>query len=82
MDYDESNLKLHIVDKGFIIWLMVQDRKELLDMAGLPNEQYDQQFYLDIYDIVLILKIQKALRNWKKHRNKAKIQNIAQQNGQ
>ncbi len=36
MDYDESNLKLHIVDKGFIIWLMVQDRKELLDMAGLP----------------------------------------------
>ena len=38
MDYDESNLKLHIVDKGFIIWLMVQDRKELLDMAGLPCE--------------------------------------------
>lgn len=38
MDYDESNLKLHIVDKGFIIWLMVQDRKELLDMAGLPHE--------------------------------------------
>ena len=37
MDYDESNLKLHIVDKGFIIWLMVQDRKELLDMAGLPS---------------------------------------------
>ena len=38
MDYDESNLKLLIVDKGFIIWLMVQDREELLNMAGLPCE--------------------------------------------
>ena len=38
MDYDESNLKLHIVDKSFIIRLMVQERKELLEMAGLPCE--------------------------------------------
>ena len=36
IDYDESNLKLHIVDKGFIIWLLVQNRENLLDMAGLP----------------------------------------------
>lgn len=37
IDYDESNLKLHIVDKGFIIWLLLQDKKELLDLAGLPD---------------------------------------------
>lgn len=37
MDYDESNLKLHIVDRGFIIWLTVQSKEELLDLAGLPS---------------------------------------------
>ena len=37
IDYDESNLKLHIVDKGFIIWLLLQNREELLELAGLPN---------------------------------------------
>lgn len=36
IDYDESNLKLHIVDKGFIIWILVQNREDLLDMAELP----------------------------------------------
>lgn len=39
MDYDESNLKLHIVDKGFIIWLSVQDKNELLDMADIPHDK-------------------------------------------
>ena len=36
LDYDESNLVLHIVDRGFIIWLSMQDRNELLDSIGLP----------------------------------------------
>lgn len=36
IDYDETNLILHIVDKGFIIWLQTKDRKELLELAGLP----------------------------------------------
>ncbi len=35
MDYDESNLRLHIVDRGFIIWLEMQNKDELLDLAGL-----------------------------------------------
>lgn len=39
MDYDESNLTLHIVDKGFIIWLAVQDSAELLALADLPIEE-------------------------------------------
>ena len=36
MDYDESNLKLHIVDRGFIIWKQIQDKNDLLELAGLP----------------------------------------------
>ena len=39
MDYDESNLKLHIVDRGFIIWLNVQNRNELLSAIGLPGTE-------------------------------------------
>lgn len=37
LDYDESNLKLHIVDRGFVIWLKTQNRNETLDLAGLPT---------------------------------------------
>ena len=36
LDYDESNLKLHVVDKGFLIWLATQNRNDLLALAGLP----------------------------------------------
>ncbi len=45
LDYDESNLTLHVVDKGFLIWLSMQDRNELLSLAGLPTiepEPYEQ----------------------------------------
>jgi hypothetical protein len=38
LDYDRSNLRLSVVDKGFLIWLAVQDRKELLGMLNLPVE--------------------------------------------
>lgn len=37
LDYDESNLTLHVVDKGFLIWLATQDKNELLSLAGLPE---------------------------------------------
>jgi hypothetical protein len=37
LDYDRSNLRLSIVDKGFLIWLAVQDRSQLLEMIGLPG---------------------------------------------
>lgn len=36
LDYDRSNLRLSVVDKGFLIWLAAQDRKRLLDVLGLP----------------------------------------------
>jgi len=35
MDYDETNLILHIVDRGFIIWIQLSDRNELLELAEL-----------------------------------------------
>ncbi|WP_312298587.1 hypothetical protein [Chryseobacterium sp.] len=35
IDYDNSNLKLSIVDKGFIIWLSDQNKEELIQELGL-----------------------------------------------
>lgn len=34
LDYDETNLKLHIVDKGFLIWFTKQDKNDLMEFAG------------------------------------------------
>jgi hypothetical protein len=49
LDYDRSNLRLSIVDKGFLIWLAVQDRAQLLEMLGLPNlEQNPKAPLLDL----------------------------------
>lgn len=38
LDYDQSNLKLNVVDRGFIIWLGFQDRGEVLSKVGLPED--------------------------------------------
>jgi hypothetical protein len=38
LDYDRNNLRLSIVDKGFLIWLAVKDRNELLTMLDLPDD--------------------------------------------
>ena len=35
LDYDESNKKLHVVDKGFLIWLEYQNREELLSQLEI-----------------------------------------------
>jgi hypothetical protein len=37
LDYDQTNLKLNVVDRGFLIWLDNQERNELLDLADLPK---------------------------------------------
>lgn len=37
MDYDETNSRLQIVDRGFIIWLENQDYDELISSIDLPN---------------------------------------------
>jgi hypothetical protein len=36
LDYDQTNSKLNIVDRGFLIWLENQDRNELLELIELP----------------------------------------------
>ena len=35
LDYDQTNLRLNVVDSGFLIWLNKQDREELLALAGV-----------------------------------------------
>lgn len=35
LDYDQTNLRLNVVDRSFLIWLDNQDRNELLAIAGL-----------------------------------------------
>lgn len=37
LDYDQTNLKLNIVDRGFLIWRKNQDSKDLLELADLPT---------------------------------------------
>ena len=37
LDYDQTNLRLNIVDKSFQIWLSRQERNDLLDLVGLPK---------------------------------------------
>ena len=36
LDYDETNRRLNVVDRSFLIWLQHQDRDELLAFAELP----------------------------------------------
>ncbi|MEX5340575.1 hypothetical protein [Pseudomonas sp. I2] len=36
IDYDQSSKNLHVVDKGFLIWLQHQDSSELLNDIGVP----------------------------------------------
>jgi hypothetical protein len=38
LDYDQTNLRLNVVDRGFLIWIENQDRSELLELADLPKE--------------------------------------------
>jgi len=36
LDYDQTNLRLNVVDRGFLIWRDNQDLNATLGMAGLP----------------------------------------------
>ena len=36
LDYDQTNTRLNVVDRGFLIWLNYQKREELLAAADLP----------------------------------------------
>lgn len=36
LDYDQTNLTLNVVDRGFVIWLNNQDKNALIEELGLP----------------------------------------------
>ena len=38
LDYDQTNLRLNVVDRGFLIWIDNQIRGELLELADLPTD--------------------------------------------
>ncbi len=38
LDYDQTNRRLRVVDRGFLIWLDNQDRAELRSSLSLPRE--------------------------------------------
>ena len=38
LDYDQTNLRLNVVDRGFLIWISNQDKSDLLELADLPTE--------------------------------------------
>lgn len=38
LDYDQTGLRLNIVDRGFIMWLEHQDRAGLLEAIDLPHD--------------------------------------------
>jgi len=37
LDYDQTSQRLNVVDKGFLIWLKHQERRELLEEAGFSE---------------------------------------------
>lgn len=37
LDYDQTNLRLNVVDRSFLIWLASQNKADLLELAGLPT---------------------------------------------
>jgi hypothetical protein len=42
LDYDQTNARLNVVDRGFVIWLNNQNKNELLEELGLPAESSDK----------------------------------------
>ena len=43
IDYDTANRNLHVVDKGFLIWLANQEVSEILQDLSLPFDDQDFQ---------------------------------------
>jgi hypothetical protein len=42
-DYDQTNPRLNVVDRGFVIWLNNQDKKEIFEDLGLPAPSDERQ---------------------------------------
>jgi hypothetical protein len=37
LDYDQTNMRLNVVDKEFLIWLSFQEKNELFSLAGFTG---------------------------------------------
>jgi hypothetical protein len=57
LDYDQTNVKLNVVDRGFLIWLDNQNRNELLELADLPDES---EIYNPFKEQQLTIKIENS----------------------
>jgi chromosome segregation and condensation protein ScpB len=47
LDYDQTNSRLNVVDRGFVIWLQNQDKSELFEDLELPPPSDSRQLSLD-----------------------------------
>jgi hypothetical protein len=48
LDYDQTDRRLDIVDRGFISWFINQTRSELVELANLRVSESDEQLPLDM----------------------------------
>jgi hypothetical protein len=48
LDYDQTNNRLNVVDRGFVIWLNNQNKDDLLEQIGLPKDAAPGQGELPI----------------------------------
>ena len=48
LDYDQTNSRLNVVDRGFVIWLQNQDKGELFGDLELPPQLNSDQLDLNI----------------------------------
>lgn len=46
LDYDQTNTRLNVVDRGFVIWLQNQDKPSLFDSLDLPWQDDSRQLKL------------------------------------
>lgn len=47
LDYDETNRRLNVVDRGFLIWLAYQNRDDLLEETDLPTSVKAERLSFD-----------------------------------
>jgi hypothetical protein len=48
LDYDQTNSRLNVVDRGFVIWLQNQDKRELFEELELPLRTDSRQLSLNV----------------------------------
>jgi len=48
LDYDQTNSRLNVVDRGFVIWLQNQDKHQLFEDLELPSLTDSRQLALNV----------------------------------